>query len=69
MPRFHFPIVDGTRLDDPVGIELPNAEGARQHAENIARHLPDLGKDRNVLAIGEDGEEVHKVPVSKVERP
>jgi len=67
MPRFYFPIIDGTKLEDPVGVELPNTDGARQHAENIARHLLHLGKDRNVLAIGEDGEEVHHVPVKKVE--
>jgi len=67
MPRFHFPIVDGTTLNDPVGIELPTAERAKQHAENIARHLLDLGKDRNVLAIGEDGDEIHRVAVNKIE--
>jgi hypothetical protein len=63
MPRFHFPIVDGTKLDDPFGIDLPNTEQARRHAENIARHLAGLNKERIVIAINEDGDEVHKVRV------
>jgi len=29
MPRFYFPIIDGTRLDDPTGIELPDTDAAK----------------------------------------
>jgi hypothetical protein len=67
MPRFHFPIVDGTTLHDPVGTELKDDEAARKHAESIARHVSNIGhkKQRNVLAEREDGSEVHKAPVQK----
>jgi hypothetical protein len=67
MPRFHFPIVDGTRLDDPVGVVLSNKTKAAEHAETIARHVSNLGhkKRRNVLALDEEGREVHKVAVQR----
>lgn len=67
MPRFHFPIVDGTTLRDPVGIELKNDDEAKRHAESVAHHVSNLGhqKQRNVLAEREDGTEVHKAPVRK----
>ena len=32
MPKFHFPIVIGQRLKDPVGIKLDNNEAARAQA-------------------------------------
>lgn len=63
MPRFHFPIIDGTRLDDPLGIELPDAEEARKHAHRIASNMPTKNV-RHVSVIDENGEEVHKVPVN-----
>ena len=67
MPRFHFPIVDGTRLEDPVGIELTDNHAARQQAERIAKHVSNVGHrtQRKVLAIDETGEEIHKAPVTK----
>ena len=67
MPKFHFPIVDGTRLDDPVGVELPNKARAAEHAETIARHMSNLGHktQRNVVALDDEGLEVHKAPVRR----
>ncbi|CAN5260931.1 hypothetical protein BH11PSE4_BH11PSE4_24670 [soil metagenome] len=65
MPRFYFPIVDGIRLDDPIGVDLPSESDAGRHAESIARHLAGLSKSRNVVAINEDGEEVYRVLVEK----
>jgi hypothetical protein len=65
MPKFHFPIVDGTRLEDPVGANLAGDKEAAKHAEDIARHVSNLGhkKQRHVLAIDEAGTEVHKADV------
>lgn len=40
MPRFYFPIIDGTRLDDPTGIEFPDADAAKEHARRIATFMP-----------------------------
>jgi hypothetical protein len=67
MPRYHFPIVDGTRLEDPVGIDLKDDTEAGKHADAIARHVSDIGhkKPRNVIAIDDDGAEVHKSPVKR----
>ena len=65
MPRFHFPIVDGTKLDDLIGVELRNEEQAKKQAELIAHQLAliQASKDaRNLVVIDEDGDEVHKVP-------
>jgi hypothetical protein len=65
MPKFHFPIVDGVTLPDPVGIDLENSDQAKSHAKNIARHiaLADPKRQRNVVVMDEDGEEVDRVSV------
>jgi hypothetical protein len=65
MPRFHFPIIDGIRLDDPVGIEFPNEEAAREHANIIAGHMP--ASNRRIAVENSDGKEVHSVTVDKDE--
>jgi len=62
MPRFHFPIIDGTRLEDPVGIDLKDADHAKQHAESIARQMPTT-KPRHVVAEDANGKEIHRVPI------
>ena len=50
MPRFRFPIVDGIRLDDPVGIEFADFAAAKSHADLIAKLMPST-HDRHVLVI------------------
>lgn len=67
MPRFHFPIVNGQRLEDPVGIEMADDEAAKVQALNIASHIRNTtnGKQRNVLVENENGDEVGKAPVTK----
>lgn len=64
MPRFHFPIIDGTRLEDPVGIEFPDADAARAHAEAIAKHMP-TNKERHITVVNDAGDEVHQISVHK----
>ena len=66
MPKFHFEIIDGIKLEDPVGMELKSEDQAKQLAENIARQIAIDVKDseaRNVVVKTEDGSEIHKVPV------
>lgn len=67
MPRFHFPIVNGHRLEDPVGVDLPDTDAALKHARTIARHVADSGikKTRNVVAEDEHGDQVGKAAVLK----
>lgn len=69
MPRYHFPIVDGTKLIDPVGVELHGPQEAKKEAKLIAVHIA-LGSTtpRNVIVEEDDGTEIHKEPV-KPEEP
>lgn len=62
MPRFYFPIIDGTRLDDPTGVEVPDVEAARRHAQLIATHMLTHHR-RHVIVVDEDGNELHRVSV------
>ncbi len=64
MPRFYFPIIDGTRLDDHSGIDFPDAEAAFKHAHLIALYMP-TNHSRHVAVLDADGNELHKVHVGK----
>ena len=37
MPKFHFEIVDGYKIEDPVGLDCKNEEQAKRVAQDIAR--------------------------------
>ena len=68
MPRFHFEIVDGYKIEDPVGLDCKNEEQARTVARDIARHLAtDVtgAEDRSVVVGDDDGVEVFKAPVKR----
>ena len=67
MPKYHFPIVDGTKLPDPNGVTLRNDEEAKQHARLIARTVGAAGikADRSVVAVDDENNEVHRVLVPK----
>lgn len=67
MPKFHFPIVDGVRLEDPAGLELANEDQAKKQAESIARHiaLTNRKTDRNVVVESDNGREINRVPVKR----
>jgi hypothetical protein len=65
MPRFHFEIVDGYKIEDPVGMDCTEAQ-AREVAENIAKQIAIDVKDgdaRHIVVKAENGSEIHKVPV------
>jgi hypothetical protein len=66
MTRYHFEIVDGVKIEDPVGMELKSEEQAKQLAANIARQIAIDVKDseaRKVVVKDETGSHVHEVPV------
>jgi hypothetical protein len=66
MPKFHFEIIDGIKIEDPIGMDCTEAQ-ARQVAEGIARQIAidvGTGTARNVRALDEDGSEIHKVPLT-----
>ncbi len=66
MPRFHFEIVDGVKIEDPVGMVLKSEDQAKQLAVDVAKQIAIEAKNseaRKVVVKMEDGSEVHKVPV------
>lgn len=68
MPRFHFEIVNGHRIEDPVGLDCSSIDQAREVAESIARQIAiDVGETpkRRVLVVDEDGSEIHETAVRK----
>jgi hypothetical protein len=67
MPRFHFEIINGVKIKDPVGMEC-SEDQARQVAGSIARQIAiDVGTShaRKVVVVDEHGTEVHEEPVRK----
>lgn len=68
MPKYHFEIVDGFRLEDPVGLDCTNDAQAKHVAKNIARQIAvDLASkyiaDRKVVVIDDNGDEVYKARI------
>ena len=66
MPRFHFEIVDGITIADPVGMDCKSEAQAIEVARSIARQIELDVKNtgvRNVLVKTDDGQKVHQEPV------
>jgi hypothetical protein len=66
MPKFQFEIIDGVKIEDPVGMDCIEAR-ARQVAEDIARQIAievAATTARNVRVLDGDGAEIHKIRVT-----
>ena len=66
MPKYHFEIVDGYRLEDPVGLDLPDTDQAKTVAHDIAKQIAaDIVSDttRNVVVVDDAGTEVYQTPI------
>jgi hypothetical protein len=67
MPWYHFKIVDGVTLEDPVGLDCKSDTDAKIKADFIAQQIAiDLDADdeaRCVVVVDEGGTEIHKAPV------
>jgi hypothetical protein len=66
MPKYHFEIIDGFRLEDPVGLECPDDERAKIVARDIARQIAidvSSAAERNVLVVDDAGGEVYQTPI------
>jgi hypothetical protein len=67
VPIYHFTLVDGIPLEDPVGLECKSDADAKIKAAFIARQLAiDLdgdNEDRRVIAFDERGIESHEDPL------
>ncbi|MDB5504094.1 MAG: hypothetical protein JWR89_3996 [Tardiphaga sp.] len=67
MPKYHFEIVDGYKLEDPVGLECRDELQARTVAKDIARQIAidiESTTQRNVVVVDDDGEEIYKTPIT-----
>jgi hypothetical protein len=64
MPKFHFEIIDGYKIEDPVGLDCKSTEQAKEIAVNIAKQIAvDIGPEVARRMVDDDGTEIYKVPV------
>jgi hypothetical protein len=67
MPKYHFEIVDGFRLEDPIGQDCSSDAQARTVAEKIARQIADDiqrdDNDRKVIVFDDNGAEICKTSI------
>ncbi len=67
MPKYHFEIVDGFRLEDPIGQDCNSDAQAKIVAQDIARQIAeDIRRDeqdRTVVVLDDNGAEVFKAPI------
>jgi hypothetical protein len=66
MPRFHFEIVNGVRIEDPVGLFCKSEDQAKQVAQDIARQIAiDVQNSgmRKIVVKAEDGQTIFETPV------
>jgi len=66
MPKFHFEIVDGYKVEDPRGMELPTEWQAKKVAEEMAKQIAIDVEDRSLTDIvvkSATGEVVHKTSI------
>lgn len=67
MPKYHFEIVDGFRLEDPIGQDCSGDAQAKRVANNMARQIAeDIWRDdndRTVVVLDDNGAEVYKTPI------
>jgi hypothetical protein len=66
MPKYHFEIVDGFRLEDPVGVDCASETEAKKVADKIAQQIAtDIASkgDRNVVVVDEQGDELYQAEI------
>jgi hypothetical protein len=67
MPRYYFKIVDGTTLNDPLGLDCRDDLDAEAKAKIIAHQIATdapVSQPRRIAIVDEDGNQVSTVPVS-----
>jgi hypothetical protein len=67
MPRYYFKIVDGTTLNDPLGLDCRDDQDAEAKAKIIAHEIATdapVAQARRIAIVDEDGNQVSIVPVS-----
>jgi hypothetical protein len=72
MPKFHFEIVDGYRIEDPLGMDLATDGQAVALADQIAEQIAkDVGVNslKAVMVKTDSGEEIYKTRIQKDSPP
>jgi len=67
MPKYHFEIVDGFRLEDPIGQDCSGDAQAKRVANKMARQIAEDierdDQDRTVVVLDDHGAEVYKTQI------
>lgn len=67
MPKYHFEIVDGFKLEDPIGQDCSSDAQAKNVAERMARQIAEdiqrHDSDRKVVVLDDHGDEVYNAPI------
>ncbi|RYX96205.1 MAG: hypothetical protein EON84_06660 [Bradyrhizobiaceae bacterium] len=67
MPKYHFEIIDGFRLEDPMGQDCSDDAQAKTVADGIANHIAeDIQRDdqtRAVVVLDDSGTEVYQTAI------
>jgi hypothetical protein len=64
MPKFHFEILDGLRLEDPRGMDLATVTQAKVLADRIIQQIAKDVEPNSLKAVvvkTDSGEEIYKV--------
>jgi hypothetical protein len=67
MPRFHFEIINGYRIPDPVGLDCESEDQAKKVADDIARQIAievSSAAGRHVVVVDDDGKEIYRARVN-----
>jgi hypothetical protein len=68
MPKYHFEIVDGFTLEDPVGVDCNSENQAKNVAEKMARQIAEDirgDNDRRVVVRDDDGSEIYATEIAR----
>ena len=68
MPKFHFEIVDGYRIEDPRGMDLATDRQAKILADQIAEQIEKDVKGNSLKAVvvkADSGEEIYRTPIDE----
>ncbi|VIO74062.1 DUF6894 family protein [Bradyrhizobium ivorense] len=72
MPRFHFEVVDGYTIEDPLGVELPTEDQAKAIAHRMAEQISNDVADESLSAVvvkTDSGKEIYTAPIRKAPSP
>jgi hypothetical protein len=72
MPKFHFEIVYGYRIEDPRGIDLATDSQAKVLADQIAEQIANDEEGNSLKAVvvkADSGEEIYRTAIGEFREP